>query len=593
MKKTIVLLFSFLLIMASAHLLLGQSAPQVFKYQGVARTLTGATLYNQNLNIKAGIHKGNGSGMLVWEETFATTTDADGLYICMIGTGTTTGAGSLSAFNLIQWQDTSYCLSIAVDFGSGYTPAGNAPLLSVPYSFYSNNAKSITGLSMDSLTDADTTGIAIGYILKWNGINWVPAIDNHHDTVPWANNFIYNNWHLAGNAAVAGNFLGTVNANPLIFKTNTTEQMRITANDQWAAGTTSPLTKTHFVGNDGFQAWGADTLVGSLCDSSAGTRFIWYPRKAALRIGQVTNNSLWGDSKTGTHSFAEGYNCQASGRYSVSMGYNNVANGRNSICIGRNNYASVDSGQTDNGGLICIGDGNFIDITRSIAIGYHNRAEGGISIGYHNRTRTGSSSAAFGKDNTADGTVSMAWGTKASSATKKGCFIFADATGAVLYNTAVNQFMARASGGVIFYTDSTQTNSVQLFAGAGSWASVSDKRKKDNFKEVNIQEILSQISQLEITKWNYITQSRRIHHIGPMAQDFSAAFKIGESKCGITTTDIDGVCLAGIKALEQTTRELAEKLNELEAMKTDLKLNADFDSLESRLDKIEQTINNK
>ncbi len=591
MKKLVYTLYFFLFLIVG-NTMFAQGVPDIFNYQGIARNSLGAAIINQNITVKAGIYSGSGSGTLVWEETFAVTTDANGLYVCKIGIGVSTGVGSLSAFNLISWQNNNYFLAIAIDYGSGYVVMGNAQLMSVPYAFYANQSNQITGLSINDLIDADTAGIAIGKILKWNGTNWMPATDKHHDTVLYALNLLSPGWSPAGDTVTGSNYLGTNNAEDLTFKSNNTERMRITANGQWAVGTSSPIAQVQFVGNDGFQVRG-DTLSGALCDSSAGTRMMWYPHNAALRLGQVTNTSVWGNSKIGKHSFAEGLNCEASGRCSVSMGINNKAKGLNCISIGRNNYTSIDSGAIAYGGLVAIGDSNYVNITRGVAIGYHNRSEDGISIGYQNRTRTGSSSAAFGKDNTADGFVSIAFGTKASSATLKGCFIFADAAGGVLYNTAINQFMVRASGGVVFYSDTALQTGVQLFPGAGSWSSVSDRRKKANFTVVNTQEILDKICELKITKWNYLAQSRRIHHIGPMAQDFYTAFNFGENNYTIGTVDMDGVCMAGIKALEQTTRALAEKINQIETIKEELKTDANFDALESRLDRIEKTLNNR
>jgi hypothetical protein len=564
--------------------------PQLLRHQAILRDWGGQVYQFTNVSIKAGIYAGSVSGTPVWEETHSVITDATGLYVINIGGGTSTGAGSLSSFNLIPWGSSSFYLKIAADYsgGTSYIDIGNAELLSVPYSFYSLSTGSYT-LSLNDLADADTAGAAIGNILKWNGTNWIPARDNHHDTVLFSYNSIPN-WHLAGNASPATDFLGTLDTNHFVIKTNATEKMRITNTGKWAIGNTSPFAQAQFSGNDGMQHWGADSL-GTPSDTATGTKFYWYPKKAALRIGQVTDNS-WTDSNIGYTSFAEGLNAKAAGRYSLSMGINNNAKSLNCIAIGRNNYAAIDSGATAYGGCVAIGDSNYIYITRGIALGYHNDSEDGMCIGYRNRARTGTSSAAFGKDNTADGFVSIALGTKASSAGYKGCFAFADATGAIMRNSAINQFMVRASGGVVLFSDSLQTTGVQLFPGGGSWASVSDKKKKENFNEESPEEILNKITQLKITQWNYKAQNRRIHHIGPMAQQFHSLFGVGENDTSISTVDIDGVCLSGLKALEKQTTELAEKINQIDSLKAELKSDIDFNSLENRLQRIEQTLNN-
>lgn len=48
-------------------------------------------------------------------------------------------------------------------------------------------------------------------------------------------------------------------------------------------------------------------------------------------------------------------------------------------------------------------------------------------------------------------------------------------------------------------------------------------------------------------------------HIGPMAQDFNAAFQLGESDRAITTVDADGVALAAIQGLNQKLEQNKHK----------------------------------
>ena len=49
-------------------------------------------------------------------------------------------------------------------------------LMSVPFAFHSKTTDQLYSLS--SLTDVDTTGIQIGDILEWDGVNWVPGADD-------------------------------------------------------------------------------------------------------------------------------------------------------------------------------------------------------------------------------------------------------------------------------------------------------------------------------------------------------------------------------------------------------------------------------
>jgi hypothetical protein len=53
---------------------------------------------------------------------------------------------------------------------------------------------------------------------------------------------------------------------------------------------------------------------------------------------------------------------------------------------------------------------------------------------------------------------------------------------------------------------------------------------------------------LPVSSWQYKTE-RGVRHVGPMAQDFYAAFGVGTDDRHITSIDEDGVALAAIKAL--------------------------------------------
>ena len=74
--------------------------------------------------------------------------------------------------------------------------------------------------------------------------------------------------------------------------------------------------------------------------------------------------------------------------------------------------------------------------------------------------------------------------------------------------------------------------------------------------------MLAKVAALPIATWNWKSQDAAIRHMGPMAQDFAAAFGLGETPRGINTVDSEGVALAAIKGLnakvEEQQREIAE-----------------------------------
>lgn len=76
---------------------------------------------------------------------------------------------------------------------------------------------------------------------------------------------------------------------------------------------------------------------------------------------------------------------------------------------------------------------------------------------------------------------------------------------------------------------------------------------------------------MPIQRWNMKTQDPSIRHIGPMAQDFHAAFGLGESDRRINTVDADGVALAAIQGLNQKLEGKQARIEALEATVAELK----------------------
>jgi hypothetical protein len=56
-----------------------------------------------------------------------------------------------------------------------------------------------------------------------------------------------------------------------------------------------------------------------------------------------------------------------------------------------------------------------------------------------------------------------------------------------------------------------------------------------------------------------------VRHIGPMAQDFHAAFNVGGSDRMISMVDGNGIALASIQALYQMVQEKDQKIAALES----------------------------
>jgi hypothetical protein len=79
----------------------------------------------------------------------------------------------------------------------------------------------------------------------------------------------------------------------------------------------------------------------------------------------------------------------------------------------------------------------------------------------------------------------------------------------------------------------------------------SSRALKENFVQLDKQDILNKIADLDMTEWNYISQPDGIKHIGPIAEDFYAKFGLGGTDTSISTIDPAGVALVGIQALNK------------------------------------------
>ena len=99
-----------------------------------------------------------------------------------------------------------------------------------------------------------------------------------------------------------------------------------------------------------------------------------------------------------------------------------------------------------------------------------------------------------------------------------------------------------------FWTNAASTVGATLAPGSGTWASASDRNLKTDVANVDDAAVLEKVAALPISRWSYKSE-RGVRHLGPMAQDFYAAFRVGEDDKHITSIDEDGVALTAIKAL--------------------------------------------
>ncbi len=100
-----------------------------------------------------------------------------------------------------------------------------------------------------------------------------------------------------------------------------------------------------------------------------------------------------------------------------------------------------------------------------------------------------------------------------------------------------------------------------------TWINASDRNTKTGFATVDTAAMLAAVVALPVARWRYTNDPATVH-VGPMAQDFRAAFGVGPDDKHIATVDADGVALAAIQGLNQklqnTVKERDSRISALE-----------------------------
>jgi hypothetical protein len=147
--------------------------------------------------------------------------------------------------------------------------------------------------------------------------------------------------------------------------------------------------------------------------------------------------------------------------------------------------------------------------------------------------------------------------------------------------TANTERLVVDGGGNVGIGNANPTNKLMVVnarCDGSSWINASDRNLKQDFAAVDAQAVLDKVAALPIQSWSYKAQPDQ-KHVGPVAQDFRAAFGLGQDDTSIATVDADGVALAAIQGLNQ----------KLELTRAELRRrDAENAALQARLEKLEQ-----
>jgi hypothetical protein len=251
---------------------------------------------------------------------------------------------------------------------------------------------------------------------------------------------------------------------------------------------------------------------------------------------------------------------------------------------GGNNRAGSDDADPQDATFATVGGGRGNEASGQYAT---------VGGGFANEASGQHATVPGGLDNEATDYYSFAAGGRAR-ADHRGAFVWSDSSDPFGFRSEADyQFRVLATGGVEFVTQldglGNVTAGAELAAGGSSWNIISDRHAKTAFAPIDNQSILERVADLPIASWQYRSQDASIRHIGPVAQDFYAAFGLGTGDTTISTVDADGVAFAAIQGLHAQNQEQAEHIADLEAENADLQ--TQVDDLEARLSALEAALN--
>ncbi len=302
----------------------------------------------------------------------------------------------------------------------------------------------------------------------------------------------------------------------------------------------------------------------------------------------IQPGALHGTVAGGDHNVSAGASSAIGGGHSnrapglgatVAGGEKNGAVGEDSVVAGGYQNTATNGFSTVSGGGSNVASGN------GAAVG------GGVS----NSSSGPFSAVPGGTGNLALGACALAAGASAV-AQHDGSFVWSDATlirlGGIVAKSAglqgipngahsdnPNEFTVKATGGVRFFSDPLQKVGTMLASYATSWSTISDRNVKKNITPIDSRAILEKLDSVPVAKWNYDWEEDcATPHLGPMAQDFKAAFFPGRDDKSITTLEFDGVELAAIQGLREQLREKTSEWRDLK--RENQALNSRLEALE-------------
>ncbi len=360
----------------------------------------------------------------------------------------------------------------------------------------------------------------------------------------------------------------------------------------------------------GFAVYGEGTAgfvnpgPGEIPAEGGGARMMWYPAKAAFRVGEVGSNQ-WDDANIGLRSVAFGSSPIASGRSATAMGFgtdaigdgstamgsSTEAGGTNSTAMGKNAEASGFSSTAMGNNTSASGDestamglGSTASGDQSTAMGDNATASGGEStaMGF-NTEASGDFSTAMGYSTEASGAFSAAMGKSTTAATANSFSIGNDNTA---NQTADNTAFVVGNGGnpdaLVVDFDGNMTL-------AGGLTENSDRRLKELIQPLGA-DVLGALGEIEPVRFQF--KDERTHpsgtQLGLIAQEVQAQFPalVSEGNSGylsVSYSKFTAVLLKGLQEQQAHIQKQQEQIRTLREQQKQLAgLQAEVEALKHR-----------
>jgi len=133
-------------------------SPAAIPYQAVLRNADGSIIANSSVTITFKIHDSTTSGPVVFEETHAATSNAQGLISLNVGQG----SAVFGTINGVNWSTGNKFLQVLLNAGNGNVDLGTQQMMSVPYALHADETSMRVSLTGDSLFIGNTVTIVPG-----------------------------------------------------------------------------------------------------------------------------------------------------------------------------------------------------------------------------------------------------------------------------------------------------------------------------------------------------------------------------------------------------------------------------------------------